>query len=226
MPRPKGGYKLKDGTKVPGVTTITGRFKDAGGLIQWAFRCGLDGLDMNRSREEACDAGTACHDMIDAHLHQRTFDPSPYEVSVLKTSEHAYLGFLEWEEQTKLQLVASEISLVSEKHGFGGTFDGISACGSLRILDYKTSSGCYPEMLIQLAAYALLWEENHPPLIGASPQPIMGLDLLRISKPDAPNDPVSFHHHHWSAEVIPMAGRAFLIMRELYDLDKRIKGLL
>ena len=35
-PHPIGGYKV-DGVKVPGVTTILGRFKDSGGLLYWAF---------------------------------------------------------------------------------------------------------------------------------------------------------------------------------------------
>lgn len=220
MPRPKGGYKLADGTKVPGTTTILGRFRESGGLIQWAYKCGLEGVDINRARDEAADAGTCCHEMIDCYIHGREFAPPEKANFSLDSAEHAFLGFLEWKEQSKLELLASEVSLVSEKHRFGGTFDSVMVSGTRRILDYKTSSGCYPEMIYQLAAYAILWEEHHPDL------PIHGLDLLRISKPDAPGDPVSFHHHHFSAEIIPIAGRAFLLMRELYDLDKRVKGLL
>ena len=39
MAHPKGGYKL-DGKRVPGTTTIIGRFKDSGGLLYWAFEQG------------------------------------------------------------------------------------------------------------------------------------------------------------------------------------------
>jgi hypothetical protein len=38
MARPKGGYRNAEGVRVPGVTTIIGRFKDSGGLINWAIR--------------------------------------------------------------------------------------------------------------------------------------------------------------------------------------------
>lgn len=38
MPRPKGGYTLKNGDVVPGTTTITGRFKDADPIVAWAFK--------------------------------------------------------------------------------------------------------------------------------------------------------------------------------------------
>ena len=34
--RPKAGYKNAAGEKVPGVTTVIGRFKDSGALLHWA----------------------------------------------------------------------------------------------------------------------------------------------------------------------------------------------
>jgi len=36
MPTPRKGYYTDAGKRVPGVTTIIGRFKDSGGLIHWA----------------------------------------------------------------------------------------------------------------------------------------------------------------------------------------------
>lgn len=36
MPTPRKGYYTTKGERVPGVTTILSRFKDAGGLIHWA----------------------------------------------------------------------------------------------------------------------------------------------------------------------------------------------
>ncbi len=220
--RPKSGYVNKAGKKVPGVTTILGRWKESGGLIQWAWQCGRDGIDLNQARDRAADAGTCTHEMIDAHLHGRTFDRSTWQASILTKADHCFLGFLEWAEQTKLQMKAAEISLVSEKHLFGGTFDACMMQGnSLRLLDYKSSSGIYTDMLLQVAGgYALLWQEHFPT------EPIGGVDILRISKPDAPDDPVSFEHRHWSAEVIPIAQQQFILLRQAYDLDKRVKGLL
>lgn len=96
-----------------------------------------------------------------------------------------------------------------------GNSSGIS------ISDWKTSNGIYSDMLIQVAgAYTLLWQEHHPE------QPISAIDILRVSKPEQPDDPVSFHHHHWSAEVIPIAQRQFILFREAYDLDARLKKIL
>lgn len=219
--RPRGGYKNKTGKRVPGVTTITGRFKDSGGLIHWAWQTGLDGLDINEVRDAAADAGTCGHEMIHSHVTGGTFDYSEWEERVWKQAEHCYLAYLEWATQSTLKVQVSEQPLVSEKYQFGGTLDAIYASNTLRLLDYKTSNAIYPEMLIQVAGgYSLLWQEHYPD------QVLHGVDLLRISKPKHPDDPVSFEHRHFSAEVFPICQKAFIHMLELYTLDKRIKGLL
>lgn len=219
--RPKSGYLNAKGEKVPGTTTILGRFKESGGLIQWAYNCGKEGIDINDARNRAADAGTACHDMIDAHLHGRDFNRQGLPADVLEKADHAFLGFLEWKAQTSLKLVAAEVSLVSEKYQFGGTFDAALVGDTLRLLDYKTASAIYNDALIQVAgAYSLLWAEHHPD------QPLFGIDILRISKPEAAGDPVSFHHCHWSAEVLPIAQEQFILLRRAYDLDKRLKSFL
>ena len=57
-------YKTKDGKRVPSVTTITGRFKESGGLIWWAWDLGIQGIDYRKVRDSAADAGTLAHAMI------------------------------------------------------------------------------------------------------------------------------------------------------------------
>lgn len=42
MATPSGGYRNKDGKRVPSVTTVLGRFKDSGGLIKWAYNQGRE----------------------------------------------------------------------------------------------------------------------------------------------------------------------------------------
>lgn len=223
MPRPAGGYRNAAGKRIPGVTTITGRWKESGGLIAWAWKMGRDGRDLNDARDAAADAGTIAHEMIDAHLHGGAFEPDSYAPPLVKSAEHAFLGFLEWFERNKISLVESEVSMISEKYQFGGTFDAAMAGasnGGITMLDFKTSNGIYTEMLIQVAgAYTLLWEENRPG------KPITSIDILRVSKPEQPDDPVSFNHCHWSGEIIPIAQRQFILLREAYDLDQRLKKM-
>ena len=63
----------------------------------------------------------------------------------------------------------------------------ICVANGLVLLDYKTSNGVYSDMLIQLAAYKNLWEENRPDL------PITGgCHLLRFAKERG-----DFAHHYF-----------------------------
>ena len=219
MGRPKEGYFV-DGKKVPGTTTVIGRFKESGALIYWAWEQGKDGKDFRETRDRAADSGTCCHDMIEADWHEKEFDRSIYKPETLEKADHAFLAYLEWKEQTKLKIIKPELTLVSKKYMFGGTLDAMMVGKKLRLGDWKTSNAIYSDMLIQVGGgYALLWKENFPD------QPLDGIEIVRFSKPLEPNDPISFHHHFYSSEIITILKKQFLHFREAYDLDKRIKKL-
>ncbi len=73
MARPKGGYKNKEGQRVPGVTTIIGRFKDSGGLMFWACEQGkaIERGEIDKlydKRDEAAEAGTIAHALVEMHI--------------------------------------------------------------------------------------------------------------------------------------------------------------
>jgi len=42
--------------RIPGTTTVIGRFKESGGLIYWAWDQGQQGLDYRQTRDAAADA--------------------------------------------------------------------------------------------------------------------------------------------------------------------------
>jgi len=219
MATPKQGYWL-DGKRIPSVTTVLSNIKIGGiePLLSWANRCGQDGIHHREAASKAADAGTCAHDMIECDVRGIEFDPSPYEYEALDTALPCYHAFQEWRAQSNLQLIQSEVSLVSEKYGYGGTFDALSINGKRSVGDWKTAKGVYPDNLIQLAAYRQLWEENYPdyPIEG-------GLYILRISKQAEAGDPVHFAHHWWSD--LDIAWQAFEHMLELHRLQKRVKAL-
>lgn len=220
MGRPTDGYRI-DGERVPGVTTISGLIKPPGPLMHWAWECGMKGLDYRKVRDAAADSGTCVHAMIEEDWHGRAFDRSHYDPAILAKADHAFLAYLKWKEQTQLKVVKAELSLVSHKHRFGGTMDCLLVGGELSIGDYKSSNAVYEDMLIQVAGgYALLWEEHFPD------EALTGMHLLRFSKPKEADDPISFAAHYWSAEIFPIAKKQFLTLREAYDVQKRLKGLL
>ena len=213
-------YKTQDGMRVPGVTTILGRWKDCGRLLHWAWEQGRGGLDYRQTRDAAASAGTCCHEMIEADWHGTPFNREKYQEPILRKADHAYLAYLSWKEQTGLKIQQAELPLVSERYRFGGTMDAVFVGGALCLGDWKTSNGIYVDHLLQVAGgYGLLWQEHFPH------QPLAGVHILRFSKPKEIDDPISFSHHYWSAEVFPICQEQFIRLRDAYEADKRISKL-
>lgn len=212
MPHPKQGYHLKDGTRVPGTTTIISKCKESGGLIHWAWNLGMQGKDYRAERDKAADAGTLAHALVEAHIGG---DTAPPEATTNPKAVAAFQAYLSWEAATKLEIVDQEMSLVSEAYRYGGTPDAIGYLdGKLCLLDWKTSNSVYPDYLIQLAAYKQLVEENDIATIDG------GFHLLRFAKEEG-----DFAHHFFPD--LSLAWAAFVKMRGLYDdmaaLKKRVR---
>lgn len=214
MGRPKAGYKNAAGKRICGTTTIIGRFKESGGLIHWAWDLGMQGINYRDVRDKAASAGTLAHDMIEAHLRSEEFAPeADADETVLVNARKGFDAFVEWSQQTKLEVVDTEMVLVSEEHQYGGTPDAIGYCaGKLALLDWKTSNRIYQDYLVQIAAYRQLWHENHPH------DRLETFHLLRFGKEYG-----EFSHHSFPEPLVDRAWRAFVLMREMYDLDKDLK---
>jgi hypothetical protein len=217
MARPKGGYRNAEGVRVPGVTTIIGRFKDSGGLMWWAFNQG-QAYERNEitglydKRDEAAESGTLAHTLVEADiLGDPLPDLSKYPTEIAKNAIQGFQNYLRWKDTTKMEIVEQETPLVSEKYQFGGTPDAIMVRGELALGDWKTSNSVFPDHIIQLAAYKELWEENNPhrPITG-------GFHLCRFDKEHA-----DFTHHFWSE--LNDAWEQFKLFRIAYDIDKKLK---
>ena len=206
-------YKV-DGKRVPSVTTILSRFKEAGGLIQWAYRCGCDGIDINEVKHDAATAGTIVHKMVESDIRGI---PGPkkdiYESSVWDKALTGFSAYIEWKKQTNLTPTKTELGLVCACHSYGGCLDSVSINSKRSLLDWKCSNGIYGEYLCQLAAYGHLYNVNFP-----GEQIDGGYHLVRFGKEDG-----SFHHSWYPDLSVPWT--AFVLMRELYDIDKKIKGM-
>src|SRR5687768_13438741 len=104
MSRPKGGYKTKDGERVPGVTTVISRFKDAGGIIYWAWEQGRDGFDFRETRDDAAEAGNLAHALVEYHITGKSDGELTERIENGKLSEEireramrAFDNYLNWE---------------------------------------------------------------------------------------------------------------------------------
>jgi len=217
MARPIKGYKNQEGKRVPGTTTIIGRFKDSGGLMYWACEQGkaIERGEISKlydRRDQAAEAGTLAHSLVEATIRGEPLpDLSQYPPKTVKQAIQGHENYLRWADTTRMEIVEQETPLVSEIYQFGGTPDAIMVRGELALGDWKTSNGVYPDYLIQLAAYKHLWEENFPdrPITG-------GFHLCRFAK-----DHADFTHHFWSE--LDDAWEQFKLFRVAYDIDKKLK---
>lgn len=172
--------------------------------------------------EAAAAAGTLAHDAIENHI-KRAANPAipeftwqdskdrEVEPDTLAKAKNAFAQFLEWLDQTKIQIIDTEYGSHSEVHGFGGTLDGlgIDSKGRHVLLDWKTSNAIYPDYLVQLAAYAILLEENR----GIT---VEGFHIVRVAKENA-------DFAHASFQNLEHEKATFLGMLKLYGQVKQIE---
>ncbi len=175
-------YYLKDGSHVPGVTTVLGML-DKPALLNWAWDLGMKGEDFRKVRDKAADIGTIAHYMIKCHLKNEKPDLSEFSQANIDKAENAFIAYLDFEKNTGLKPIKVEEGFVSEEHKFGGTIDCYAYLnGKTALIDFKTSKGLFPEMRVQVAAYEALLRENG--------LPVEERHLLRIDKESG-----EFNHH-------------------------------
>lgn len=205
-------YRTKDGERVPSTTTITGRFKDSAGLINWANAEGLAGRKLYQD-SSAIDVGHLVHSMVEATIHGQEKPEIPDEYA--ERVQSAYGAWDRWWRANQFEVVATEVPLVSEEWKYGGTIDTVlrDSDGNLCLGDWKTSNAVYADYLIQLAAYAHLWNEN------ASDESLHltgGFHLVRFSKEHG-----DMEHRHFPE--LDDAWTMFMLFRQSYELDKLLK---
>lgn len=211
-------YKLKDGTVVPGVTTVLGMLPKQA-LIHWAWVLGMEGKDYRKVRDEAADIGTLAHFMVKCHFRGEEPDLSEFPATSINKAENAFLSFLTWWGKRKQKVVATELELVHPKYRYGGTMDLLLTVedqeGERELIDFKSGKGIYePEMPCQLSAYKELDEFHHG-------IPVVRSSIVRIDKegadfnPDTDIKTWTNLSEHW---------KMFCLLHELYDLNKKLKG--
>jgi hypothetical protein len=203
-------YKDRSGRRIPSVTTVISRFRDASGLLYWANQQGLEGKTLDESRSEVTTPGTIGHLMVEAHIHGQEYSPQQYPADLVAKARAAFAAYLRWERMTAITFRHTEVSLISDKHRFGGTLDAVGVIGNELVLcDWKCANSIYADYLFQLAAYKLLWEENFPwhPIVG-------GFHLGRFARERG-----DFSHHYFPA--LDDEAETFLAMRSLYDRVKK-----
>ncbi len=209
-------YRLRDGTIVPGVTTIVGVMAKPA-LINWANRMGLQGIDTTKYVDSLADAGTLAHYLVECDLVDEEPDPAyldEFSKVDLDRAENSLLSYYEWRKQHEIEIIGTEMQLVSEEHGFGGTCDIYCKLdGRFALIDIKTCKALYgkaDEKWTQVAGYSLLLEENF--------HKVDAEYILRIGREES--EGFEFVE---SPDPLLHSDRFFTCL-ELYNINKRLRG--
>lgn len=204
-------YKLADGTRVPGVTTITG-VMDKPALVKWANGLGLQGIETTKYVDELAAVGTLAHDGIHCHLTDTPWNTDDCSKNQIDLAETCIIKWHYFADNHDIEVIHSEWPLVSEEHRYGGTCDLYCKLdGKPTLLDLKTCKGIYDDHFTQLAGYYLLIKEQG--------LPIDQVMIVRIGRSDAEGTQPEVKE----CPDIDLHVERFLICRKLYEINNRIR---
>lgn len=126
----------------------------------------------DKLKDAAADLGTRVHDAIDAYILGK--EPVLDDESVV-----GFTNFIEWMGKEKIRIISGDIPVASPEWGFGGRLDsvGVNDKDEVIILDWKTSNALRSEYPLQVAAYAIAFEEMY----GLK---VSGAKVVRFGKTD------------------------------------------
>lgn len=133
----------------------------------------LDALDKEaraahrKFASDAADIGTLVHKWCEQYMEP---ERSGMELPPEGPARQSCLAFVEWFDQNNVEPMALEQIVFSREHYFAGTVDFYGHInGELVCMDLKTSSGLYPEMVLQVnGGYPLALEEMYGNKLDAS----------------------------------------------------------
>lgn len=204
-------------------------------LLTWAARTAAEAIfadpvgvstveaavaSIHTKRNKAADRGHDAHAVADAYA--RAYRESPVEkdrpvleIGGVDVTKNVYFpaidGFFRTIQPTVL---LSEATLANGTHGYAGTTDLVAEiAGQLFVIDWKTSKGVYPEMRLQLAAYA-----NAERIIGndfnsAAPMPKIDATAIVLLRQDG-----TFEWHPFRLEASDF--EAFIALKRVWDWKK------
>ncbi len=229
MARPKGGYINPDtGKPALGVTTVIGML-DKPALVGWAGKtCCFAGWEAGRAgeglpvwnkvlygqRDDAAEAGTLTHNMIDAQLRGLPLPEIPATEVGLR-AEQAYTNAMQFIDSLKSKVVPHERPLVCPEYNFGGTPDFEMHGDWIDVGDFKTSAGIYPEVVIQTAAYRHL-------ITTVEGTPIRGAHCMRFARETG-----DFSYAYFPPDLLDVGWEIFKHLLAIHplraELKKRVK---
>jgi hypothetical protein len=155
-------YSYGDDEYFPSVTHVLDAFPKGYAYAQWLKDLGHNADEV---LQRAGEQGSRIHDAIDRLINGQ-------EINWLTEGGKGLYSLEEWKmilkghkflSTYKPEILANEISLCSKELGFGGTIDLVCKMnGKVWLIDFKSSNAIYDTYELQLAAYAMMWNEKRP----------------------------------------------------------------
>lgn len=165
-----------------------------------------------KKKVDAGNLGTFVHNWVEDYINGK--NPT---IPVNKDLKKSVQKFLDWQKKHKVKFLLSEQQVYSRKYNYTGTLDFICIIdGKMYIGDLKTSSGIYPEMLIQTAAYRFAREEEYPE------EEYAGQVIVKVGKADGSLEVAVIRDYKWYSKMF-MAFVAALKLTESMELIKEYK---
>lgn len=138
----------------PSSTTFLNAYPQSEQLTQWIAENGWQ--ESQRIKSDAGKAGTRIHTACDLLEEGKTLDEDAYALEEwfkIKT-------FVDFHHQYNPELIAKEIQVFSETHGYAGRLDRIyKIMGAYTVLDFKSSRNFHKHFPLQFSSYATAIEE-------------------------------------------------------------------
>lgn len=152
-----------DGIWMPSVTTITGS-QPKPWLDKWHDKWGVLAV---RKTKIAGAIGDEFHRCVESWLNtgaytvQAPIVDDEFELpSTMPRIEGMLRSWAKWAASVNCEIHETEMQIISRTHMYSGTMDAVGVFNrQLIVLDWKTSSRIYPDMDLQLVAYAQAYNE-------------------------------------------------------------------
>lgn len=206
-------YKRND-KYYPSVTSVLNYFPKNQFFHNWLKDVGHN-ADIIASK--AASEGTQVHNAIDRFLNGEEINwldvngRAEYSLEVWKM----ILKFADFWNTYKPELITSEYHLFSDIHEYAGTTDIIVRLNNqIWLLDIKTSNSLHTSYDLQLAAYAVAWNETHTDLIERT-----GILWLKAStRGEGKKDAIQ--GKGWQLKMVDNIATNFEMFKKIYDVYK------
>jgi hypothetical protein len=209
-------FYRRNGEYYPSVSSILNYFPKNKFFHEWLKDVGHNSEII---ASKAASEGTQVHNAVEDFLNGNEINwidehgNAKYSLEVWKM----ILKFADFWNTHKPELIAAEYHLFSDNHKYAGTADLIVRINNqIWLLDLKTSNSLHTSYNLQLASYAVAWNETHNDLIERT-----GILWLKAStRGEGKGDTIQGKGWQLKAvDGIASNMEMFLKIRDIYDLE-------